>query len=190
MIAGPSGAGKSTFYRLVRFAGQFVNADDIARELNADTPDDASIAAGRRALDILDELVGQRKDFIYETTLASHQAIKLLRQAKAAGYNIALIFVALESADLHVLRVAQRVRQGGHDIPEASIRRRYARTFDQLLAAIPLCDAVRIYNNSFEDGPVLVASILGGAVDELELTNSDFDRRVRLCLEQAGLLEP
>lgn len=187
VLAGPNGAGKSSVYRMLRFAGEFVNADDIARTLNPHNPDGAAIEAGRIALDRLDELLRIRADFVYETTLSSHQSIKLLRMAKEAGYEVLLVFVALQSADLHVLRVRQRVSQGGHAIPEDAVRRRYEKTFDQLARAIPFCDAVEIFDNSGEDGPRRVASLREGAVFKAFLTRNSFDLRIATCLQKAGL---
>ncbi len=186
VLAGPNGAGKSSLYRMIRFAGEFVNADDIARKLRPDKPDDAAIEAGKIALERLDALVADRADFVYETTLSSHQSIKLLRAARDAGYAVLLVFVALQSADLHVLRVRQRVMQGGHSIPEAAIRRRYDKTFDQLQRAIPYSTAVEIYDNSGEDGPRHVASVGEGAVTFLHFSENAFDLRIAACLRSAG----
>lgn len=187
MLAGPNGAGKSSLYRTIRFAGEFVNADDIARSLRPDKPEDAAIEAGKIALERLDALVASRADFVYETTLSSHQSIRLLRVAREAGYAVLMVFVALQSADLHVLRVRQRVSQGGHFIPETAIRRRYEKTFHQLQRAIPFCTAAEIFDNSGEDGPKSVATVGEGGIFYLHSSENAFDARIAACLRGAGL---
>lgn len=179
MLAGPNGAGKSTVYRTLSLSGTFVNADDMARELDPTNPEGASIAAGRLVLDRLHSLISGRQDFIYETTLSSHQSIKLLKQAREAGYSTLLVFVALASAELHILRVAQRVSLGGHHIPEEAIRRRYLTSFENLSRAIPLCHHVVIFDNSSAEGVRRVLDITEGAVAANDLKpGNGFDARI------------
>lgn len=190
VLAGPNGAGKSSIYALLRFEGEFVNADDIARQLEPDNPDAAAIKAGRRAIQRLEWLIGSRSDFVYETTLSSHQSIRLLRVAREAGYAVLLVFIALQSADLHVLRVKQRVLQGGHAIPETSVRRRYHKTFDQLQRAIPFCHAVEVYDNSGPEGPRLVVSLREGRVVDAAFRDNALDRGIASSLRRAGLDVP
>ena len=96
----------------------------------------------------LDRLILDRKDFVYETTLSGNQALNLMRKAKDAKYEIGLIFVILASADLHVLRVADRVTKGGHSIPEEVIRRRYEGALSKLANAISIADATAIFDNT------------------------------------------
>lgn len=121
------------------------------------------MAAGRAVVARLRTLTGERRDFVYETTLSSRQAVNLMRQAGQAGYEVGLVFVVLVDPDLHVARVADRVRKGGHDIPEAVIRRRCEVAFDRLAAAIPFAQGALIYDNSGRD-PEHLLSIDGGAV--------------------------
>jgi predicted ABC-type ATPase len=106
IIAGPNGAGKSSIFKRVSLPGQFINADDVARQLN---PEKASLEAGRTVTKTLDAVLTAGADFSYETTLSSHQSLRVIRRAKGSGYRILLIFVALYSATLHVKRVRQRV---------------------------------------------------------------------------------
>lgn len=182
ILAGPNGAGKSTIFRTVEFAGEFVNADNVARDLNRANPEAASIAAGWLVLDRLRELVESRPDFVYENTLSSHQSINLMRKARAAGYSVLLIFVALENADWHILRVAQRVKLGGHHIPEDSIRRRYETSIANLAIAADASDHVIVFDNSPESGPRQVLALSDGRVASYELTGSAFDRRIATAL--------
>jgi len=130
VLAGPNGAGKTTFAKsyLPHFAGcrEFVNADLIAAGLSPFNPESQSLVAGRLMLQRMDELIEARKSFALETTLAGRAYARRLRCMKdELNYEIELIYFWLPSADFAVNRVAIRVCQGGHNIPEAVIRRRY-----------------------------------------------------------------
>ena len=128
MIAGSNGAGKTTFARrmLPAFdAGmQFLNADEIQREIG---PTRHLMAAGRKMLRRMDELVAFGKSFSVETTLSSTMYVRRIKKWKTLGYRITLHFIETPSADFSVKRVAARVAAGGHDIPETDIRRRFHR---------------------------------------------------------------
>ena len=130
VIAGPNGAGKTTFAMsyLNQFAGcrEFVNADLIAAGLSPFNPESQVIAAGRLMLGRMDELAARQETFAIETTLAGRGHAQRLRRLKDDfGYAVELIFVWLPTADFAVDRVANRVLQGGHNIPEPAIRRRF-----------------------------------------------------------------
>jgi predicted ABC-type ATPase len=129
VIAGPNGAGKSTMAaHLLQGAlavHEFVNADTIATGLSAFRPESASIGAGRVMLHRLAELAAARADFAFETTLASRSFAPWLRGLRDSGYRTHLAFLSLPSADLAVARVRERVRMGGHDVPEVVVRRRF-----------------------------------------------------------------
>lgn len=160
ILAGPNGAGKSTAAPALLHGtlavNEFVNADVIARDLSAVDPESAAIAAGRLMLARLRELAGQRVSFAFETTLASRTFAPWLRDLRASGY-VQLVFLWLPSADFAVERVADRVRAGGHNVPEETIRRRYRaglRNFFNLYE--PLASAWRLYDTSSPD-PRLVA---------------------------------
>lgn len=159
ILAGPNGAGKTSLYGKLSLPGEFINADVVAREIDDQRPEAASIAAGRRVLSMLASTLLNRLDFTYETTLSSHQAINLMKEARRLHYRIGLIFVALVSPDLHVLRVASRVLKGGHSIPENIIRRRYDQSLQNLEPAIGLSDEVAVYDNSGPEGPELKIEI-------------------------------
>lgn len=141
IIAGPNGAGKTTFARefLPHEAGCpiFVNADLIAAGLSPFAPDSVAIRAGRLMLQELDRHFAARQSFAFETTLSGRTYLKHIARWQAAGYQVKLIFLKLDSADEAVARVRQRVMQGGHDIPEHVIRRR----FDMGLANFSQCYA-------------------------------------------------
>ena len=129
VIAGPNGAGKSTAAsRLLQEAltgSEFVNADPIAAGLSAFRPDSVAIGAGRVMLARLKALARARADFAFETTLASRSFAPWLTRLRASGYRVHLAFLSLPAADLAVARVAERVSQGGHDVPEGVMQRRF-----------------------------------------------------------------
>ena len=152
IIAGPNGAGKTTAaYNLlpeVLHCPNFVNADEIARGLSPFAPETVSFQAGRIMLQRIDELLPRKVDFAIETTLSTRSYVQLVRRAQALGYKVHLIFFFLENEEQAIARVAQRVSNGGHDIPEADIRRRFKRGIYNLLNLyMPICDSVLVYNN-------------------------------------------
>lgn len=141
IIAGPNGAGKTTFAR--EFLPEdancpvFVNADLIAAGLAPFAPETVARQAGRIMLEELARHFAARVSFAFESTLSGRGHLTLIKQWQAAGYWIKLIFLQLASPEEAIARVAQRVRQGGHDIPEAVIRRRFAKgreNFERLYA--------------------------------------------------------
>jgi len=163
VLAGPNGAGKSTSapYLLKNaFAvDEFVNADTIALGLSAYRPDTAAVTAGKIMLERLRALASMRRDFAFETTLSGRSHARWLRELQAAGYRTHLIFLSLPSADLAVARVADRVRRGGHDVPEAVVRRRFAAGLNNLFSVyMHVVDAWTIYDNADVVSPRLVAS--------------------------------
>lgn len=164
IIGGANGSGKSTVARFLRIDGEFVNADEIARAIDPARPDRASLAAGRRAIDRLAQLIERRLDFTYETTLSSHHSMALIRSARTAGFGVGLVFVALQDVELNIMRVADRVAMGGHAIPEATIRRRHDVILDNLAIAMALADAVLVYDNSDRIGAREILRIREGRV--------------------------
>lgn len=160
IIAGPNGAGKTTFARefLPNEAGCpiFVNADLIAAGLSPFSPQAAAVRAGRLMLAELARHFASRTSFAFETTLAGRSYVQHIRDWQSAGYRVKLIFLRLDSPEQAIARVAQRVRQGGHDVPVETIRRRFAAgrdNFERLYA--PLVDAWALYDNAGPE-PVLL----------------------------------
>lgn len=160
VIAGPNGAGKTTFARefLPNEAGctVFVNADLIAAGLAPFAPQTAAVRAGRLMLQEIARYFAAGESFAFETTLAGRGYVPRIRTWQAAGYAVKLIFLRLDSPEEAMARVAQRVLQGGHDVPEATIRRRFAsglHNFQTLYA--PLVDAWALYDNGSRK-PVLL----------------------------------
>ena len=129
IIAGCNGAGKTTAsYTIlpeIWHCQEFVNADEIARGLSPLNPNSMAVQAGRIMLQRIEELLKQGVSFSIETTLATRSYVQLVKRAQAEGYSVNLLFFWLESPEMAVQRVAKRVKEGGHDIPEDVIYRRY-----------------------------------------------------------------
>jgi len=166
VLGGPNGAGKSTTaHRLLVGAlrvDEFVNADVIAQGISAFRPDVAAIDAGRVMLRRLRQLAQRRVNFAYETTMASRTFAPWLTELRDDGYAIHLIYLWLPSVDLAIARVAERVKAGGHDVPEATIRRRFRAGLRNFLRLYrPLADSWRLYDNSDFLSPRLLARQTG-----------------------------
>jgi predicted ABC-type ATPase len=129
IIAGPNGAGKTTFARefLTQEANcpTFINADLIAAGLSPIEPEKAAMQAGRLMLQTMSAAVAEEESFAFESTLAGIGYASKIPRWRNLGYRISLIFLKLDNVDIAIGRVAERVRQGGHNIPETVIRRRY-----------------------------------------------------------------
>ena len=153
MIAGPNGAGKTTFARsfLPSEAGclRFINADLIAAGLSPFAPEQAAIRAGRLMLQELSQSSTKGESFALETTLAGLTYLQHIRRWKSLDYHVSLFFLALPTAEAAIARVAERVRQGGHSIPEAVIRRRFKAGLQNFLEHYQFAvDAWVHYDNS------------------------------------------
>lgn len=153
IIAGPNGAGKTTFARAFLPAEaqcpRFINADLIAAGLSPFAPEAAAIRAGRLMLEEIAACVGRGESFAFETTLAGLGYQRHIRQWRRAGYHVSLFFLSLPDAETAVARVAGRVRQGGHDVPEAVIRRRFAAGLRNLERVYKRAvDAWAVYDNA------------------------------------------
>jgi predicted ABC-type ATPase len=129
IIAGPNGAGKTTFARSFlpeeAQCTRFINADLIAAGLSPFAPESEALKAGRLMLEEIAGCVRRGESFAFETTLAGLSYLARIRQWRAQGYHVSLFFLCLPDAETAIARVAERVRQGGHDIPAEVIRRRF-----------------------------------------------------------------
>src|ERR1700722_11338839 len=153
MIAGPNGAGKTTLAlrTLPEFFSvhEFVNADEIARGLSPFNPENQAVPSGRLMLKRIDDLITSRASFSFETTGASRGFADKIKNAKTEGYQFGLFYVWLPNAKAAKERVKLRVSQGGHNIPEDTIDRRYGRSIHNLVNLyLPLADRADIYNGS------------------------------------------
>jgi len=160
IIAGPNGAGKTTFAReyLPQEAAcpDFINADLIAAGLSPFQPEAAAVRAGRLVVEEIRERVRQRRSFAFETTLSGLSYARQIPAWRATGYYVQLIFLQLPSVELALARVAARVSQGGHSVPDVVVRRRFlagAENFRRVYQ--PLVNRWLLYDNS-GDTPELI----------------------------------
>jgi predicted ABC-type ATPase len=137
IIAGPNGAGKTTFARrfLPDYARcfEFVNVDLIASGLSPFNPERAALKAGRIMLEQIHSLAKRGVDFGFESTLSGKTYVRFLRGMKRGGYSIHIFFLWINDVELGLERIKLRVRNGGHGIPEATVRRRFGRSLANFL---------------------------------------------------------
>jgi predicted ABC-type ATPase len=166
-LAGPNGAGKTTFYQahLAPAGLRFINADTIARELQMAPYDAANVAAELR-----DALLNQHESFVFETVFSDPVGDKLtfLNRAATAGYTVLLCFIGISSALVSRQRVAMRVSQGGHDVPNEKLLTRFPRTLRNLAQAIRTVPHVHIFDNDDLRTPYrLVAKAESGRITHI-----------------------
>jgi len=153
IVAGPNGAGKTTFARSFLPAEgkltRFINADLIAAGLAPFAPETAAVRAARLMLDEISSSSERGESFAFETTLSGLGYFRHIKQWRAQGYHISIYFLSLPDVEIAIERVESRVRQGGHDIPEAVIRRRFASGLKNFLARYrQAVDDWMLYDNS------------------------------------------
>jgi predicted ABC-type ATPase len=159
VLAGVNGAGKSSIGgAMFRAAGaDYYDPDEAAKALMAANPGLAQIranaAAWQQGKRLLQRAIAERLDFAFETTLGGSTIPRLLAEAASQGIEVRIWYVGLASVDAHIARVRQRVRAGGHDIPEATIRRRWRHSRLNLVQLLPALTELRVYDNSAEADP-------------------------------------
>jgi predicted ABC-type ATPase len=167
IIGGCNGAGKTTasFNILPDLLNckEFVNADEIARGLSPFQPEKVSIEAGRLMLSRIDELLKSQKDFSFETTLSTRSFVSTIKKAREKEYYITLIFFWLDSIQLAKDRVKKRVAEGGHNIEEKVIERRYTSRISNLFKLyVSKVDSLLIYDNSNIESDLIAEKELNG----------------------------
>lgn len=159
MLAGVNGAGKSSIggAHLRESGGEYYNPDEVARAARDGTPgltqEEANAFAWKEGKQRLEQAIAEGSAFNFETTLGGNTITRLLLEAAEAGANVDIWFVGLASVELHLKRVAARVKKGGHDIPEENIRRRWNGSRRNLMLLIPHVANLRVYDNSAEADP-------------------------------------
>ncbi|HXO18875.1 MAG TPA: zeta toxin family protein [Thermoanaerobaculia bacterium] len=154
VLAGVNGGGKSSIGGAAfRASGaEYYNPDEIARELMASQPGltwaEANADGWRIGRALLERAIQERLDFAFETTLGGNTIPRLLAEAAKSGIEVFVWYVGLENPELHIQRVAARVRRGGHPIPEEIIRRRYERSRLNLVQLLPSLMGLQVYDNS------------------------------------------
>lgn len=148
----------------------FTNADAIARGLNSLNPESEAFAAGRIMLTWMRELADKKRDFAFETTLSARTYAGWLGELRQSGYEVFLFYYWLDSAELAIRRVAERVRAGGHHTPDDDVRRRYGRSVKNFLDLYrPVADYWEVMDNSFGQRELLA---VGNTVAE-EIADPD-----------------
>jgi len=171
VIAGQNGAGKSTFARALRLNS--IDPDRIAAEFGQGFTQDANLRASRIALQQIHDRLNAQQDLVVETTLAGRQPLRLMQQARNAGYEVQLVFIVPNGREDTRLRIENRVLLGGHNIPDIDLERRAPRVLAHLPEAVRLADCCAIYGSSVRrrdftlDGAVMAGQVqLTSAVPE------------------------
>lgn len=160
IIAGPNGAGKTTFARSFLTAEancpRFINADLIAAGLSPFAPETMAIRAGRLMLQEIQACVDRKETFAFETTLAGRGYLQHIKHWRTLGYHIHLFFLSLPDADLAIARVAARVMQGGHHIPDDVVRRRFVAGLHNFHSVYKMhVNAWALYDNAGDEPTLL-----------------------------------
>jgi predicted ABC-type ATPase len=175
IIAGPNGAGKTTASMTilpeVLNCSEFVNADIIAYGLSPFNPESVAIQAGRMMLTRIDELLNENNSFAVETTLANKTYAILVKKAKERGFEVILLYFWLSSVQQAINRVEKRVLEGGHNIPENVIERRYKAGLQNLFNIyLDICDSVQVFDNTVgKPNLIFKSSSLGTEIFEKEI---------------------
>ncbi len=171
IIAGPNGSGKtSVTFKLLQHdwieGCQYINPDDIAKDMFGDwNSPTAVINAANYAADRRNECIANRRDLIFETVLSAPDKLDFIKKAIAAEYFVRLFFVGTDSPAINASRIANRVMQGGHDVPISKIISRYTKSIINCSIAISLVDRAYIYDNSVEFAePILLFKSINGNI--------------------------
>jgi predicted ABC-type ATPase len=163
VIGGSNGAGKTTLAK--RFLPdeaqvlRFLNVDEIARGLSPLKPDLVSVKAGRILLTEVQQCLKERQSFALESTLSGKGYVKLLRQARAEGYKVVLVYFWIKTVENAIDRVKARRELGGHDVPEHDIRRRFPRSIENFLTGyLPLADIWSVWDSSGQHLKLIASS--------------------------------
>ena len=150
VFAGPNGSGKSTFTELLKPPVDYINADEIKKNLKCTALEAAKLAEQQR-----EAHVAGLEDFCFETVLSTDRNLKLLQKAKEKGYFVRCYYILTIDPMINVLRVKARVAAGGHDVPEEKIISRYGKTLALIKEVVKICDICHIYDNS-GDKPIRI----------------------------------
>ena len=159
IIGGVNGVGKSSFTGVLKGQtndlGTIVDVDKITAQLGGDT-----LAGGKAAVRLLDECLKKNISFTQETTLSGRRTETTAKKAREQGYYIRLYYIGLDTAEESLARIENRVRRGGHNIPQENVLRRFSDRFEAVAKVLPYCDEAEFYDN--DNGFVKVAEYRNG----------------------------
>jgi len=154
IFAGINGVGKSTLYNFQKcryykeYMGERVNPDEILQNFNGDWREARDIMkSGRIAIQKIKECLEENKSFNWETTILSHYVISKMKEAKEKGYQVDLYFIGTHSVENSLNRIAKRVENGGHGIPEKLVKARFEKQFYNVDRAMNIADTVVFHDN-------------------------------------------
>ena len=186
VVAGPNGCGKTTFVReyLESYPYPYISADDIAETMDSDSIDDVRFEAGREFFTQVDAHLSNGDNFIVESTLSGLMFKKVLNKAREASYDISILFIFLGSPEACVARIQERVRKGGHSIPDIDVRRRFPRSI------INFWNTYRTFSHRwhlFYNGGVQFHEVALGEGDIIEIRDEDlFEVFLNLAQQKDG----
>ena len=180
IIGGVNGVGKSSFTGVLKERctdlGIIIDVDKITAELGGN-----ALAGGKAALKKINECIEKGVSFTQETTLSGRRTEATAREVVEKGYRVRLYYIGLDSAAESVLRIANRVKRGGHDIPTADVERRFAGRWEAVAKLLPYCDEAEFYDN--DNGFVLVAEYRNGELRTVGGLVPGWLKELRACLD-------
>ena len=194
IFGGPNGSGKSTAYdRFLQAgfdSGEYLNPDEIAKSLNAGSAAGTAVdlRAGREVVQRTRSLIAEGRSLVRESTLTSREIVRSAERARAVGYRLVMVFVAVSSSYMTQGRVAIRVAKGGHDIPVEAQERRFPRSFENAPKVARLVDAAYFLDNAGL-WHKLVATVRSGTITFLDLHDAGWVEQATTGLPQAARLK-
>jgi predicted ABC-type ATPase len=172
IVGGSNGAGKTTFAKeFIKVAGlTFLNADEIAKEIDPEDREGGKLKAGRVLFQRLEDLIAKGQSFVIESTLSGLYLQKAIERFKNEGYHVSLLYVFVDSPKLAVDRVKMRVKEGGHGVPESDVKRRYFRSKNNFWTTYRyLVDEWQLFYN----GEYIIIQVACGVQDEYTIANEE-----------------
>lgn len=164
IVAGVNGCGKSSLTGVLRTEidnlGKIIDVDKITVSCNGN-----ALEGGKKAVALIDECLEKEICFTQETTLSGRKTLDTIKRAIAKDYYIRLYYVGLDTVDESLLRIANRVKKGGHNIETEAVNRRFGKRFEDLLAVLPYCNEATFYDN--DNGFVTVAKYKNGELQTI-----------------------
>ena len=151
VFAGPNGSGKSTITKMANIIEPYINADDIKKQKSY-----SDLEAAQYATVLRENAVKNNRDFTFETVLSSPRNVELLKIAKKSGYRIEVVFFLTVDPKINVVRVAERVKKGGHDVPTDKIIKRYYKSLKNVSELLKIADVMWVVDNSTEKAELII----------------------------------